>query len=74
MKITKTCTFVLLKARNYLIFRGRYVNWKRKKDGENICFKALANRIQLTSELIRRPKKQQSCVWPTFYQKDFMKR
>ena len=54
---------------------SRYIcQLEKKKDGENICFKALANRIQLTSELIRRPKKQQSCVWPTFYQKDFMKR
>ena len=53
--ITKTCTF--MKARNSLVVqcREKHVNWRKKtKDGENLFFKALANRFWLTLK---------SCSW-----------
>ena len=47
---------------------------KKEENSENVFFKALANRFQLTSKLINRVKEKQSCLWPIFYQIDFMKR
>ena len=38
---------------------------KKTEDGENVYFKALAKNFWLTSK---------SCLWPTFYQMDFMER
>ena len=38
---------------------------KKTEDGENVFFKALATNLLLTSK---------SCLWPTFYQMNFMKR
>ena len=74
--ITNTCTVALLKTKNPLIllYREERVNWKKTEDGENIFFKALVNRFRLTSKLIRHVKEQQSCLWQTFYQMDFVKR
>ena len=51
-----------MKVRNSLMF---YVERRKKaEDGENVFFKALAKIFLLTSK---------SCLWPTFYQTDFMK-
>ena len=36
---------------------------KKTKNGENIFFKAFANRFQLTSKLLIRAKEQQICLW-----------
>ena len=65
-----------MKARNFLIVRCRVkrVNWEKKEDGENIFFKALANRFRLISKLINRVKEQEGCSWPTFHQMDIVKR
>ena len=80
IEIAKTCIVALMKARNFLICQciEECVNWNKVEDGRNkgeeIFFKALANRFRLISKLIRRVKEQQSCLWPTFYQMRFMKR
>ena len=47
---------------------------EESQDGGNRFFKALANRFWLIPILIRRVREQQSCLWPTFYQMQFMKR
>ena len=41
-----------IKAKNSLVVpcREKHVNWKKIKDGENLLFKALANRFWLTSK------------------------
>ena len=46
------------KAKNFLVVRciEKRVNWKKTKDGENIFFKALANRFRLILKLIKRVK------------------
>ena len=76
IQIAKTCIAALMKARNFLICQciEECVNWNKVEDGEEIFFKALANRFRLTPKLIRRVKEQQSCLRPTFYQMKFMKR
>ena len=53
IEITKACTVAFMKARNSLVVqcREKHVNWRKKtKDGENLFFKALANRFWLTSK------------------------
>ena len=72
----KVYTVAFMKARNPTVvrYREKCVNWKKTEDGEIVFFKALANRFWLTSKLISRFKEQQSCLWPTFYQMDFMKK
>ena len=47
IKVTKVCTFAFMKTRNSLVqCREKHVNWEKKtKDGENLFFKALANRF-----------------------------
>ena len=68
-EITKTCTVVLMEARNPLIFDIE-INVsveKKTEDCKNILFKALANTIWLTSKLIRRVKEHQTRLWTTFY-------
>ena len=47
---------------------------EKKEDNENIYFKALSNRLWLTSKLIRRVKVQQNCLRPIFNRIEFMKR
>ena len=54
--------------------RAKRVNQKKTKDSGNIFFEALANRYRLISKLFRRIKEQQSFLWRTFYQMDFIKR
>ena len=54
--------------------RAKRVNQKKAKDSGNIFFEALANRYRLISKLFRRIKEQQSFLWWTFYQMDFIKR
>ena len=65
-----------MKGKNSFVDRCREKRaiWKKRENGENIFLEVLANRFRLTSKLISRIKKQQSCLWPTFYQMDFMKR
>ena len=63
MEITKACIVTFIKARNSFIV---YVEKSKKtEDGENVFFKAFAIKFLLTSK---------SCLWPTFYQMDFMNR
>ena len=38
---------------------------KKTEDGENVFFKAVAKNFLLTEQI---------CLWPTFYQMDFIKR
>ena len=47
IEITKACTVAFMKARNSLVVqcREKHVNWKKTEDGENLFFKALANRF-----------------------------
>ena len=52
-----------MKARNCSVVSCR--ERKKTEDGENVFFKAFAKNILLTSK---------SCLWPTFYQMDLMKR
>ena len=57
IEITNACTVAFMKARDSLVFlcREKRVNWKKKTEtGENLFFKALANRFWLTSK---------SCSW-----------
>ena len=65
-----------MKERNTLVVKCRENRVKRKKteDSENIFSKAIHNRFRLKSKLIKRAKEQQSCLWPTFYEMDFIKR
>ena len=54
-----------MKARNSLVVSCREREREKKaEDGENVFFKALANKLFMV---------QLSCSWPTFYQMDFMK-
>ena len=59
-----------MKAKNYSVVRCREkrVNWKKKKQ------KMVKIYFRSTSKLISRVKKQQNCLWTTFYQMVFMKR
>ena len=52
IKITKACTVAFMKARNSLVVRCRekHANSKKTEDGENVFFKALDNRLWLTSK------------------------
>ena len=53
VKITEAYTVAFMKARNSFVIRCRekHVNLKKKaEDGENLFFKALANRFWLTSK------------------------
>ena len=52
IEITKACTVALMKARNSLVVhcRKKHVNWQKTKDGENLFFKAIANRFWLRSK------------------------
>ena len=54
IEITKACTVASMKARNSLVVvkcREKKVNWKKNTEvGENLFFKALANRFWLTSK------------------------
>ena len=52
-----------MKARNSSVVSCR--EKKKTENGENVFFKAFAKNFLLTSK---------SCLWPTFYQMDFMKR
>ena len=52
-----------MKARNSLVVSCR--EKKKTEDNENVFFKAPAKTFLLTSK---------SCLWPTFYQMDFMKK
>ena len=63
IEITKTCIVALMKARNSLVVWCREI--KKTEDGENVFFKGLAENFLLKSK---------SCLWPTFYRMDFMKR
>ena len=76
IEITKICTVTFMKTRNSFFRRCREkrVNLKKTEHGEDMFFKALANRFRLTSKLISCVKEQQNCLWTTFYQTDFMKR
>ena len=44
--MTNACTVAFIKARNSLVIqcREKHATWKKKDDGENLFFKALANR------------------------------
>ena len=66
-EMTKACTVTFMKARKYLVIRCGEKRVISKKNAENICFKALANRFWLTSKLISCVKEQQNCLWTTFY-------
>ena len=46
IEITKACAVAFMKARNSMVFSIR----ERKKHGENVFFKALANRFWLKLE------------------------
>ena len=48
IEITKACRGAFMKARNSLILQCR--EKKKNRDGENVFFKALANRFCLTSK------------------------
>ena len=64
IEITKICTVTFMKTRNSFVRRCREkrINWKKREHGEDIFFKALANRFRLTSELISCVKEQQNCL------------
>ena len=48
---------------------------EKKENIENKYYKVLANRFRLiTSKLMSSVKEQQSCLWPTLHQMDFIKR
>ena len=49
-EVTKACTVGFMKARNSLVVRSRekHGNCKKAEDGENLFFKAVANRFWLT--------------------------
>ena len=66
-EMTKACKVTFMKARKYLVIRCGEKRVISKKNAENICFKALANRFRLTSKLISCVKEQQNCLWTTFY-------
>ena len=46
IKLAKASTVAFMKARNSLVVRCRekYATWEKKEDGENLFFKAVANR------------------------------
>ena len=52
IEITKPCTAACLKTKNSLAVRcsEKHVNLKKTEDSENFLFKALANRLWLTSK------------------------
>ena len=73
IEIIKTSRVAFMKARNSWVARCeekriKKKKKKKKKNGENVFFKTLAKKYRLTLKLIRRVKKQQRCLWPTFYQ------
>ena len=57
-----------MKSKKFLAIRckEKSVIWK--------FLKALANRFRLISKSIRHVKEQRSCLWPSFYQMNFMKK
>ena len=69
IEITKACTVTFMKARSYVVLRCRENLSIRKKreNGENVFFKALANRFRLTSKLISCVKEQSNCLWTNFF-------
>ena len=66
VEVTKACTVAFMKGRNYLVIRCRekHGNWKKSDDGENLFFKALANRFWLTSKSYSRFNKV-AHGWPS---------
>ena len=52
IEITNAFTVAFMKARNSLVVhcREKHVNWQETKDGENLFFKAIANRFWLRSK------------------------
>ena len=75
IEITKACTVAFMKARNSLVFRCKeeLVNWKKiTENGGKLFVKASNNRFLINMEMLLMV--QQSCLWPTFYQLDFIKR
>ena len=69
IEITKACAASFMKARDNLVLRCREkrVRLKKRENGENVFFKALANRFRLTSKLISCVKEQSNCLWTTFF-------
>ena len=69
IEITKACAASFMKARDNFVLRCREkrVRLKKRENGENVFFKALANRFQLTSTLISCTKEQQNCLWTNLY-------
>ena len=73
IEIIKTSRVAFMKARNSWVARCeekhiKKKKKKKKKKGVNLFLKTLAKKYRLTLKLIRRVKKQQRCLWPTFYQ------